>query len=498
MTYGGRRPGDQRHRRRPVFAKSYSYDSLGNRVGQQYSRAVFNGDGNRHPHHHLRLAEIARSAVRPKAVNGSTTTFGDTTDQYYDAYGEGGGPGRQYRRRGRPAPRNTRTTTPRAGSGAPNMTDGVSRAYAYDYNGNSTFLFQTSGATDLKQQTSIASIFVDSTNLNSAVTVTVTVYDSRKPGHRHDPARPSNQTNTPIRAVEVNTNNQGRPVLSPPISAPAATGPQHDRALASSRPYPLDFGTTQPGGAPWGYGSRGGHVLFQAQYLNDDPLPVYDPNGPWDRYYPRFSVSTPGRRRSLGRVDLPCAAQMGSKSPRSCREAGAYYYDPRYNRLLPNAGRSAGPDVPDLLPVERGTWSVEQDMPEGRRSLGSVYVDGYGTASSLGVNPAVELCGINSGATAVRCFVRLSGSGGSYVEVDASQKRRQTIGTINADANSPFNGAYASSWEVRYMAFDASGHILNAADGPPDDRRLRPSVLLTLRRLRRRRRPIDAGELRPL
>ena len=458
------------------FTTTYAYDLAGHKVLQTYARQksdgtseadgivfVYDAAGRLTSQIKGQMTAVAWSSLGSLGfsvgiagvtvtLNGSAVlTQGESTDQFYDAYGEVVGEG---------------TNVPLNSAGAQkfaeydgagrvwrtNMTDGVTRAYAYDQNGNTTVMLQTAttnasgnavtGA-DLRSFSSLFAIMSDASGL---ITQTITVYDQRNEViETYQPA--PNQTYNPVHAVQIDTTGQSVQYFFGGITPNGLAGYATGAWGAGSNPLnPLSVS----------YGGRGGSIVFYQSGGDGAGYLVPDGQGWYYVVYDEgysFSVDPSGAGLNGGgtiHVLNGSGAQLAAFAPGSgpVQIAGG---DIGY-QLDPNA----------FYGYEYSGWvTVTQDMPWGTATLGSVYISPEST-QSIAIPHQLELQGISPAAQTVRCFWRPNDNS-NWQEFDATY---DTTGYwhLNVDGY-PFGATPNGSWEVRYMAFDGFGGIVNSAEG---------------------------------
>jgi YD repeat-containing protein len=426
------------------FAQTSSYDANGNLVGKQYGRLLSNGTVETDSAF-ITYDSMNREISRKNGSwNGSAWTYGDTTDQYYDAYGEVVAQGTNTG--GNIANAQEYADYDNAGRvWLTNMSGGVSRAYAYDKNNNSTVLFQTVGTTNLKNASSLSSLFTDS---SGDITETITVYNSRN--EVTNTIQPSSsESYTPIQAQELDTPGD------PTIYYNGNVGPASGGGIYM--PYTAGGGSA-PVGQATSYGGTGGSITVTPSYnVQTMVQEYYTPYGPVAAYFyntvgyltinaTNAGLIPGGTVTAVGVVNGQTQSQtIGSFTAASGQQSF----------MMWNSGWVSSPTSWNYY----GSVSLTESGPWGTVSLGAVSVQG--TAGSTAVPHNLELQGISSSATNVLCFARPSGSSGPYLEIGATET---ASGSWNINADTLY-GWSNGSWEIRYMAFDGSGDILDSADG---------------------------------
>lgn len=426
------------------FTRTDSYDAQGNLVAQQYGRQLSSGG-----------VEIDSSFItydgRNREVsseigtwNGSSWTYGATTDQFYDAYGEVVAQGTNTG--GVQANAQKYADYDNAGRvWRTNMSDGVSRAYAYDSNGNATILFQTTGSVDLRSMTDLSTVFAAENANPNSVTETITAYDVRN--LVTDTIQPtSNQSYNPIHALEVDTTAQGTRYFFGNVAPNSAAG------RVTQNP---GYGASQVGAAAY-VGGSGGSISISSSITYMQFMGIeYNQFG-----YPIAQVYS----YSDGLTINLNGALNGGGTIRVLNGSGSEIaeFNPPSSGVTVTTSSGEITDSSIAYANEYDGWvTVMQDMPWGQKNLGSVYVSRESTAS-IALSHTLYLDGVSPAASTVMGFVR-SSSTGQYTMVGLTQ---DASGFWHVDMGQPpFSNQAGGSWELRYMAFDGSGHIVDSVDG---------------------------------
>jgi YD repeat-containing protein len=379
----------------------------------------------------------------------TVVTSGESQDQFYDAYGEVVAQGTNTGG----VQANAQTYFEYDNGGRvwlTNANDGVSRAYAYDQNGNATILFQTTGVLVNGQPVNLASmanqglsaVFAAAQATPNAVTETVTVYDARN--HVTNTIQPAaNQTTNPITFQQVNINEApGTQYFQATVTANSGAG------YTSGAPGAGDV--TAAAASSYTAVAGGVTITSWAEYYG--PFPGYDPStgAPIAVYQISYGVT----------IDPSGLSGSGTYN---VEEGGG-----TVATITPGGGAvqiftgSQG-YYPYGYPLSGFEWSGQLSIVQAGsgRTLATVNVPAGGSATAS-ISPSLELQGINSTATAVHCFARQNSSG-PYYELDATE---DASGYWHVDMTQPPFGSQANAtWELRYIAFDNNNTIVDSADG---------------------------------
>ncbi|WP_066807580.1 pre-toxin TG domain-containing protein [Sphingomonas asaccharolytica] len=437
------------------FATSYFYDNAGNVVAQTYGRLKANGS-TENDGVFITYDAAGRETSRKSGVLNGSWTYGDTTDEYYDAFGEVIARGTNSG--GNIANAQEFAEYDNAGHvWRTNFNDGVTKAYAYDRSGNATMLLQGTGSVNLKSYANLNAIFADS-GLNHPITRTISIFDQR------------NQLTGTIQPTS--TNNGASPATATPNDTTGSAGSTYYNSSASV----VSASNTVLTGAPASTLSS-----VSSATVSSSANVVLN-------WYESFWFSQ-GQDQSYGNYDnwdmsVPASSLKGS---------GAVHIFLNGSEIQVNIVKSSdgslkisplsGFEFPEVSGTVNQNFSVYQEVPETGGSLvllasPQVAADFiYGAYQTKTLNATVStpaallLKNESANATAVRVFVRSNGSTGAYTELNATQLQnaagQNVVGWFSLDlTQSPFNGLAAnSSWDIKYLAMDAAGNIYDSKQG---------------------------------
>jgi YD repeat-containing protein len=425
------------------FATNYFYDNAGNVVAQTYDRKKAD-NSMEHDGVFITYDAAGRETSRKSGVLVSGAwTYGDTTDEYYDAFGEVVARGTNSG--GDIANAQEFAEYDNAGHvWRTNFNDGVTKAYVYDRNGNATMLLQGNGTANLRSYASLGAIFADSTG---AITQTISVFDQRN--QLTDTIQPAsnNAGANPIHAVQVDTTgsagatyyNSSANVVS--TSNAVATGAAGQLVTLS----------------PSASASIGANANIQVDW---------------------YAYTSGGSIYATWNINLPPSAAKGAGNIHVIINGVEYLSNTNVLSDGSISVSSATPFVQDWNSAAPNyTVDIYQDVPDIGGSfvrLAGVFFEGYYNVSqqaTVAAPATLLLKNENASATKIHMFARAAGSNGAYTEFDApplQNKLGQNVaGWFNYDLTQPpFNGLAANtSWDVKYLAMDAGGNVYDAKQG---------------------------------
>ena len=416
------------------FATSYYYDADGRLTATTYSR--LKSDGTSVSEAKSTSYDLAGriTAQRSFSWNGTVwVSSGDTSEMFYNVYGDmiargvnSGGvlANAQEYAEYDAAGRMWRT----------NFNDGVGKAYFYDANGNATLLLQTLGSTDLKSGFTDPSITVNQNAIiaavGSGVTATISVYDGRNKLTDTIQTTTSNSGANPVHAV-----------LASPINNAGAQYFNSAINVASSNISATGLNATNLSG----------------------PTPFTTPSGTVSFTYINFWSEITGTVRSLS-ISVPDAISNG----------GTFHVYNGAQELTYSQTSSSGNTllVPDIYTVSMPcSITVTQNIP-GQPSqvfVASQTITGEDIVT-YAVTAKIKFYNENASTTALRMLVRPQGSSGPYTQVTASQLYNYSGSAISGWfsydlSQPPFSNQASTSWDIKYVAADATGNLYDAKQG---------------------------------
>ncbi len=396
------------------FITTYGYDSNGQKTIEQYTRLKSDGTTSI-----TESKQYGYDAAGQKILEGEATltngqwVFTQTVDSWYDAYGEvvsrGVNTGRNVAKAQEFADYDTAGRVWRS-----NMGDGVTKVYGYDKNGNATIQIQSQGTTDL---CGVANL--DAALAATGVTKTYSLYDSR------------NELTDVKRPVSAN------------LDGTVASG---GNAVVDTRgSVDIDFNSVA--------GDWGGTTTASVRVSFNSP-----------------SVTT---ANGTGKVHVSVTAAentaQSSNYDAGVIDGGTYNLSfatsPQPGQGYTGSGKTVGVLVTVTQDTASGTITLASRTFTAVCMQYAVITDTYTPSSARGLRVTVP------NATAATLYVRPTGSTGGYTAVTASQpvydgNSTATPGAFMFDLSAPpFNGTAGSSWEVKYLATDASGKVVDAKTG---------------------------------
>ncbi|WP_443751362.1 glycohydrolase toxin TNT-related protein [Asticcacaulis solisilvae] len=386
------------------FVTTYGYDANGQKTIEQYTRAKSDGTTV------TESKQYGYDGVGQQIFEGEATLTGgqwiftQTVDSWYDAYGE-------VVQRGVNTNRNGAKAQEFADYDAAgrvwrsNMGDGVTKAYGYDKNGNVTLQVQSQGTTDLRNAASL-----DAARGASGITTTYSLYDSR------------NELTDVKRPVSANL----------------------DGTVAS-----------------------GGNVVVGGKGFAkiDSSWTVANWNQNTD---PNVTVSFTSSDLSTIQNGYPVIVSVtgdGTVTQEShAIPSGATSYT-----FSPTIANGSNPNTPP-----RNAYVVIQLAQAGvviGQAAFYVSIDPGKSGSSSTQIPMGKAMQVSvPNASAVTLYARTAGSSGGYTAVTATQmvdaNNAPIPGSFVIDLTKPpFNGTASTSWDVKYLATDASGKVVDAKAG---------------------------------
>jgi YD repeat-containing protein len=445
------------------FTQTFLYDAAGRVLSQQYQRLLSDGltyetDGQFFKY------DVAGRATSQKTghISGSTWVYGDSTDEYYDGFGEM--IARGINTAGNLANAAEFANYDHAGRvWRTNLNDGVTKAYAYDANGNATLLIQSLGTTNLKSSSynTVGDILGDH---SAGDAQTISVYDARN--QLTDTIQPAsnNAGANPVSAYEVTTNGSGVQYFAANI------------AVQSSSEFSL---ISAGGGSPPNTSNNAAAGKATSVYMQE-----YS-----DRYQDNYDgTSTVYWVVSLNFSSGAFAQINGGGTLHVMVDDGDGRGQVEVGAMAPGGGLFTSPEL-SMSTVEAYYYtppapvvgiSVYQDLsPSGPRVLvasGVVEapVTGPGGDTGYTANPTtpatLQIQNVSTNATALRMFVRPNVANAMYTEYDATPMSNGTGGTIAGWftfdlTRPPFNGAANGSWNVIWLAMDSAGNIYDSKQG---------------------------------
>ncbi|WEK02284.1 MAG: LysM peptidoglycan-binding domain-containing protein [Candidatus Sphingomonas phytovorans] len=435
------------------FSTSYYYDTAGQLVAQTYSRQKSNGSSETNGNFFSYDAAGREISRKTGVLNGSTWTFGDTTDEYYNGYGEIVAQGTNTG--GVKANAQQFADYDKAGRvWRTNFKDGITKVYAYDKNGNATMLLQSAGTANLKSKESVEQIFADL----SGVSVMFSVFDKR---------------NQLIETFQQASNNIGANPIRPEL-IPDPTGhgvasfyADGDVAVKVSREEVKNNPAVKPAESPESrFTATGGGVSFDAVITLG-----WQGIGKWDRR--QLTISTdPAIFYGSGVVHVTITDSQGTRSLGDITPGRNFIiedttYTPFSSFIFASGAVSftLTQEVPGgQVVIAQTSMNIEMPYP-GPKSEPPEWKISHGDAYPA---PKLHFQNENANATVVQMFVRPTGSGGAYQKLTATQLNNSMgsniAGWFTYDlTQSPFNGLPAnSSWDIKYLAMDAAGKIYDS------------------------------------
>jgi len=410
------------------FVTSYYYDTVGNVVAQIYDRKKAD-NSYEHDGVFITYDAAGRETSRKSGVlTNGTWAYGDTTDEYYDAFGEITARGTNSG--GNVANAQEFAEYDNAGHvWRTNFNDGVTKAYAYDRSGNATMLFQGTGAVNLKSYATLSAIFADS-GPNHSITQTISVFDQR------------NQLTGTLQPASIN--NGANPVKATPVDTTGSAGAIYYSSNASTASLVNRVAINVAG--------------------NTSPTNLYSINPTSQVTFSYGMTSRHGEGDGwVLRITVPTSSMLGAGNIHIFR-----------NGTEVAARQVSGWYVVDIgSPTDGNIYTVYQDVPSTGGSLVSLgsITNSQGSSGPPATPPTLIFQNEDPNVTAIRIFARSSGSNGPYTEYDATPLKNSTggnvVGWYTYDlTQSPFNGLAANSgWDVNYFAMDAAGKIYDSQQG---------------------------------
>ncbi|WEJ99469.1 MAG: LysM peptidoglycan-binding domain-containing protein [Candidatus Sphingomonas phytovorans] len=434
------------------FGTNYYYDVAGQLVAQTYSRQKSNGSLETNGNFFSYDAAGRETSRKMGVLNGSVWTFGDTTDEYYNSYGEIIAQGT-----------NTGGVKANAQQFADydmagrvwrtNFKDGITKVYAYDKNGNATMLLQSTGTVDLKTKSNIDQVF----NNLSGVSLTLSIFDKR---------------NQLIETFQQASNNIGanpiRPELIPDPTGHGVASFYADGDVVEkvNKVEVTNNPAVKPTESPESRTTAtGGGVSFDVLIARG-----WESNGTGD-----WGSLTILADRAVfygnGVVHVIITDAQGTRSLGDFTPSNNLTNDAtsvRFSSYLFTSGMvsfTLTQDVPGgQVVIAQPSMIIEMPIP-GPDFEGPRYATSY---EKVYPAPKLHFQNENANATVVQMFVRPTGSGGAYQKLTATQLNNSMgsniAGWFTYDlTQSPFNGLPAnSSWDIKYLAMDAAGKIYDS------------------------------------
>jgi len=400
------------------FATTYGYDAKGQVTVQSYTRVKSDGSSVQEATltAYNALGQVASTGKG--SWNGSSWVAGDLTDTYYDAFGEVAASG--VNTGGNIAKAQTFFDYDIAGRvWRTNSGDGITKVYGYDGNGNQTVEVVSQGTTDLRNVSSL-----DAALTASGTTKTYNIYDKR------------NELVDVKRPISVNL----------------------DGTVASGGNAVVDTSGQVAVNCNIDGGTWGGNTTATFNVTINSPE-VTANNGTGQIHVlitSDDSAVVPNQSGTFASGTMNCGTYSFAFANGAQPGPGSYNYSP---------------------PKVNVTVQVYQDNGSG------------GTIQLMAPNTVVVVCQPGSSvaiptsaavgkslrvnvpnATGVTAYVRQAGSTGGYTQVTSAQvydiNATPVAGARFVDLTKPpFNSSPNTSWDVVYVATNASGQVLDAKDG---------------------------------
>ncbi len=399
------------------FILTYGYDASGRVTIESYGRLKSDGTTVQEANQTTYDA-LGQVITTGKATwSGTAWVTGDTkTDAFYNGYGEvvarGTNSGRDIAKAQGFADYDSAGRVWRS-----NMDGGIVRVYGYDGNGNLTLQIQSLGATNLN---AVA-------NLTAAIAATGTTKTYNFFDARNQLTQVERPTSTNL---EGTVSSGGNLAVGP---AGYVTVTQHNVGGGADADTISSFQVTLSNSTMTTDNGTGAiHVDVTSNTNGDDE-------------------SASGTRTS------------GSTN------CGTYY-------LYWKQPQSMGGPPPQPYVTVR-VWQLGpngQQITLGSQSFYVSYSDNtvgtYDITQSNGTGSSLQVQNLDPATTAVKMYVRATGATGGYTLVNTTKgldaNGNPIDGTFIADPYlAPFNGTAGSSWEVKYIATDASGKVTDAKGG---------------------------------
>jgi YD repeat-containing protein len=375
---------------------------------------------------------------------GTWSQIGDTTENFYNAYGEVIARGTNAY--GNIANAQEFNEYDKAGRvWRTNFNDGVTKAYLYDANGNATLLLQSIGLVDLKNGS-----FADATSMliNTGINKTISVFDSRDQlGETIQPASNNSGASTAVATLlppEVGSGTvyfHGGARIDPTNRAP--TGATAGTISSGSTVSAANAGSIS-------LSMTANYNAVQTIHLDMANLPA---NGNGRIHVEISSVNVSGNLYT-GFWVTNDVADLGNWS------VGSSTID--ISNVIGLAGSAA------LEGVMGPTITVWQEAPGGvgRINLLQTHAATVATGSLNGTaytSSQIQFGNENPNTSVVRVFGRVQGSSSSYQWLGTATAMTRADGSALAGwFNFDASGISGQNWELLYSAADGSGNILDA------------------------------------
>lgn len=413
----------------PIGAISnYSYDATGRLTATTYQRAKSDGSL-------VEEAQVIQYDVMGRQtakrifakVSGTWVKAGDSTESYYNAYGDVIARGINSDGNLSVAREQEFADYDNAGRiWRTNFDDGVTKAYAYDAAGNATILLQTAGSVDLRTRADIVAIFNDLNN--GAATATISIYDARSQLIDTIQAQTMNEGANPIHAVPYATIGDGQKYFG------------GGGGVASTENYAWTgvVAGTIPSGSSL-IVSNGGAVSFVQTYAGNYTLtipPGYMNNGGGNIHL-SFDISGQYNPYWTGGEIIPY------------HSSGETYIN-LYNG---ECSFYIGVPEPDNLTFN---LHVYQDMPD--YGVKTIWHSSWGPTV---YGRDLQIQGLSSAVTATQVWYRPWGSSGPWTHLGAGAPLRRDDGSAVAGwfNQSLYGLGDSGQYEMWVQAYDAAGNL---------------------------------------
>jgi YD repeat-containing protein len=425
--------------------KTFTYDQVGRETIEQYDRKKSDTTTTETDGVSIVYDAAGREISRKAGVlNGTVWAYGDTQDLFYDGFGDliarGANTGGQIANAQEFADHDNAGRVWRT-----NFGDGVTKAYAYDLNGNATALLQGDGGIDLRAKTDLAAVLNDTTG---KISITMSAYDTRNELIDTKQPQSNNLGASPVHAVPVDVTGAGTQYFNANVGLSDAAGIVGTGAVSTT----LQSASVVAA-------SGGGVVTFQHTSRDTRQL-----RGSYPIFTDNYTVTIPNNQIA----DLSGGGSIHVVVTDTFGYSNTIDYAPGTLVLPFSIG-------PMRLSGERiATIVVMEDLGTGlgQRLIAQATLSGNNTTPVQVALPAeILIRNENPAATVLRLFARIYGTAGPYVAVNTSQvvnaAGAAVAGWYTVDMSQPpFNGGTPNTtWEVKYLALDAAGNILDSREG---------------------------------